>query len=157
MIMQTFKVLIEISKGTVNNKYEYDEKSGEFKLDFVFENLVWPFNYGEVVDTLAGDGDALDAIVLSTNPIGQGKTAECKVIGLIKMLDRGQQDDKLLFVPVDDPLSSVLNDISDISEEQKEEWKKLYAKIARQKKKIIVIQGFLGKHKALNEIKNSKI
>jgi len=128
---ESFKVIIEIPKGTVNNKYEYDEKSGEFKLDFVFENFVWPFNYGFLPGTRGGDGDTLDAIVLSSAPIKQGTEVICKTIGVIEMLDRGEEDHKLICVPVDDVLSESLNDISDISGEQKQEWQKLYDEIAR--------------------------
>ena len=62
---ESFKVIIEIPKGTVNNKYEYDEKSGEFKLDFVFENFVWPFNYGFLPVSRGGVGETIDAFDLS--------------------------------------------------------------------------------------------
>ena len=153
----TFKVIIEIPKGTMGNKYEYDEKSGEFKLDFVFENFIWPFNYGFIPGTKGGDGDTLDAIVLSSAPIKQGTEVNCKTIGLIEMLDRGQEDHKLICVPENDVLSKSLNDISDISAEQKQECEKLYDEIARQKKKVIKIVGFGNKEKASEEIKKSLI
>src|SRR3989338_7495980 len=151
------KVIIEIPKGTVNEKWEFDEKSGEFKLDFVFENFVWPFNYGFLPGTLGGDGDQLDAIVLSSQPLAQGKEVVCKAIGMLELLDRGEEDHKLIFVPVDAVLSESLNDISDISAEQKQEWQKLYNEIARQKKKVIKILGFGNKERAEEEIKKSLV
>lgn len=155
--METFKVIIEISQGTENNKYEYDEKSGEFKLDFVFKNLVWPFNYGFLPKTLGGDGDALDAIVLSSKPLSQAQEVECYPIGALAMLDRGEEDDKLIFVPAQDLLSQSLRDISDVSLEQKKAWEELYAEIARQKKKVIEIKSFLNKEQTINLINKSLI
>jgi inorganic pyrophosphatase len=157
MDAQTFKVLIEIPKGTVNEKWEFDHKTGKMVLDFVFENLTWPFNYGEVVGTLGGDGDALDALVFSTEPLEQSAVVDCVPFGLIKMLDRREIDDKLLFVPADDPLSEKYKDIPDFSEDERVSLKNLYAEIARQKKKIIEIKGFLGKKETLEELKNSLV
>ncbi|MBI3231669.1 MAG: inorganic diphosphatase [Candidatus Doudnabacteria bacterium] len=152
-----FIAVIEIPKGTVNNKYEYDEKSKEFKLDFVFENVTWPYNYGFFPNTLAGDGDTLDAIVLSASPIKQGREVECKVIGMIDVLDRGEEDNKVICVLLDDPLSQTLNDIADITQEQKQEWSEFLLELARQKKKITEIKAFKNKKEALKELQKSKV
>src|ERR1051326_2941367 len=108
--METFKVLIEIPKGTVNNKFEYNHKTGKMVLDFVFENIVWPYNYGEVVGTMGGDGDPLDAMIFSTEPLTQSSLVECLVFGGAEVLDRGEMDDKLLFVPVGDALEQKYKD-----------------------------------------------
>lgn len=153
--MEIFKVLIEIPKGTVNNKYEFDHKTGKMVLDFVFQNLVWPFNYGEVVGTLGGDGDALDALVFSSEPLSQGSITDCAPFGIIKMLDRGEVDDKLLFVPVGDSISQKYKDISDFSVDERQFIKDFYTEVARQKKKTIVITNFENRDKAIEEIKNS--
>jgi inorganic pyrophosphatase len=153
----SFKVLIEIPQGTINNKFEYDHKTGKMVLDFVFQNLVWPFNYGEIVGTLGGDGDALDAIVLSSTPIEQGKVVECKTIGVLKTLDRGAVDDKIVCVPIDDMLSQKYQDVDDLPPDTLQKWTKLYMEIARQKKKVIEILGLKNKQEAEQEIKNSLI
>ncbi len=155
--METFKVFIEIPQSTVNNKYELDHKTGKVVLDFVFENLVWPFNYGEVIGTLGGDGDALDALVFSTEPLEQSDVVDCIPFGIVKMLDRGEVDDKLMFVPADDPISAKYKDIEDFSEPEKNQIKNLYAEIARQKKKVVEIKDFLGKSQALEELNNSLV
>ena len=162
--MNNFKVVIEIPKGNVNNKYEYDEKSKEFKLDFVFENVVWPFNYGFFPGTLGGDGDTLDALVLSSLPLKQGQEVEVKIIGMIDVLDRGEEDFKIICLPLhqmvqgvpsSDALSSSANDISDIPEAQLKEWGDFYLELARQKKKETIIRGFKTKKEALDLIQNS--
>ncbi len=164
-MQETYKILIEIPKGTVNEKWEFDHKTGKMVLDFVFsakggsayggEDIVWPFNYGEVVGTLGGDGDALDACVFSTEPLKQGSVVYCIPFGVVVMLDRGEIDDKLFFVPANDPLAEKYKDISDFSETDRQMIKDLYAEIARQKKKIVEIKNFGTKQDALEEIKKS--
>ena len=155
MIEQEFKAVIEIPKGNKNNKYEYDEKSGEFKLDFVFENLVWPYNYGFFPGTKAGDGDTLDAIVLSSSPLKQGQEVECKIIGMMEVLDRGEEDNKIICAPVSDLGLASINDITDISPEQKQQWQEFLLELARQKKKETVIRSFKNKNEAISLLKNS--
>ncbi len=150
-----FDVLIEIPKGTRNNKYEYDHKTGKMVLDFVFENLTYPYNYGEITGTLGGDGDALDALVFSTNPLEQSAVVKCVPFGIMKMLDRGEIDDKLLLVPVGDPFEEKYKDITDFSEEERNRVKDFNLEIASQKKKQVEILSFIGKKEALQEIKNS--
>lgn len=151
-----FKVIVEIPQGTINNKYEYDETTKEFKLDFVFENVVWPYNYGFFPNTLGGDGDCLDAIVLSSAPLKQGLEADCKIIGMIDVLDRGEEDCKILCVPLSDVLAESLNNITDIPEAQKKEWTEFLLELARQKKKETKIKGFKDKQEALEEFQKSK-
>lgn len=150
-----FDVLIEIPKGTKNNKFERDPKTGQIVLDFVFENLVWPFNYGEIINTKGGDGDALDAIVFSSEPLEQGSVVVCAPFGVMLSLDRGEQDDKILMVPIADDLSKKLQDMGDFSLSRQKELIDLYQNIAVQKKKTIEILGFKNKQLALGLIENS--
>ncbi len=155
--MEKFNVLIEIPKDTVNEKYEFDHKTGKMVLDFVFENLVWPFNYGEVVGTLGGDGDALDAMVFSTQPFKQSAVVQCTPFGIARVIDRGEVDDKLLMVPINDPLAEKYKDISDFTETERENIVNFYNEVARQKKKIMEVNSFEDKAQALQEIKNSLV
>jgi inorganic pyrophosphatase len=152
-----FNVLIEIPKGTKNNKYEYDHKTGKMVLDFVFENLTYPYNYGEAVGTMGGDGDALDVLVFSEKPLEQSMVVKCAPFGIMKMLDRGEVDDKLLAVPLGDSYAEKYKDITDFSEEERKQVREFNQEIARQKKKHTKILGFFGKEEALEEIKKSII
>jgi len=152
--MDFFEVVIEIPQGS-NEKYEYDEASKEMKLNFVFKDLVYPYNYGFVPNTLAGDGDPLDVIVLSSSPLKRGETVKCAPIGVLEMLDRNEVDNKIIAVLSQDPLEAKIKDIGDINDITKEQWKIFWAEVARQKNKTIEVQGFVGKESALEEIKKS--
>lgn len=112
-------VVIEIPAGT-NEKFEVDKATGQLKLEILKDGkprlvnyLPYPFNYGMVPRTLlpkhlGGDGDPLDVIVLG-KPIERGTVIECKLIGVLKLLDRGEQDDKLIAVNTDSRFSKVNN------------------------------------------------
>jgi Inorganic pyrophosphatase len=91
-------VIVEIPKGS-QNKYEYDKDKNIIKLDRVlFSPLHYPGDYGIVPRTLADDGDPLDALVLLSNPTYPGVLIEAIPIGLLRMIDSGMNDDKLLCV-----------------------------------------------------------
>ena len=103
-------VVIEIPSGT-NLKYEVSKESGEMELEEIdgesreIHYLPYPSNYGFVPQTLlssesGGDGDPLDVLVLGP-AIEQGEVVECKLIGVLKLLDSGEQDDKLIAAPLD--------------------------------------------------------
>lgn len=151
-----FNVFIEIPRGS-NLKYEYDKKSDSLKLDFVFKNLTFPFNYGFIPGTLGGDGDTLDAIVLSSEPIGSGTTVKCKSVGILKTLDRGEVDNKIIFVPLEDELAEKYQDIQDLPSDSLQKWKEFYLEVARQKNKVMEIIGLENRQVALEELKNSFI
>ncbi len=112
--MQNFQVRVENLKGT-KEKYEYDEVTEQMRLDFVFKNgLIWPYNYGQILNTLGGDGDKLDAIILSSKPLNIGNVFFCRTIDMIELLDRGERDDKIICVPVEDEALTGIIEIKDI-------------------------------------------
>ncbi|MGE5548911.1 MAG: inorganic diphosphatase [Bacteroidota bacterium] len=95
--------IIEIPKGT-QNKYEYDQKLGVFRLDRVLYSPVhYPADYGYVPDTLAEDGDPLDILVLISTPTFPGCLVPARVIGALTMEDDKGIDTKLLSVVAVDP------------------------------------------------------
>ena len=110
-----FDVTIEIPKGQ-RNKYEVDHATGRIRLDrMLFTSTRYPSDYGFVEDTLGGDGDPLDALVLLDEPTFPGCLIRCRTIGMFKMSDEAGPDEKLLCVPVADPRQSHLQDILDVS------------------------------------------
>ncbi len=123
--LEAFNVLVEIPEGS-NLKYEFDEASGEMKVDFVFENFSFPFSYGFIPGTLGGDGDHLDAIVLSSEPISSGSVIKCRAVGVMETIDTGEVDNKLIVVPVADDLAKKYQDISDLPEDSLKKWTDLY-------------------------------
>ena len=155
---EAFNVMVEIPQGS-NQKFEYDEASGEMKLNFVFENLVFPFHYGFIIGTMCGDGDPLDAIVLSSphfsEVIKSGSMLPCQAIGMLKTIDRGEVDDKIVCIPLGDELLKQYKDIIDLAPDTLSKWTKFYLEVARQKKKVIEIIGLRSKEEALKVIRNS--
>jgi len=106
--------IVEIPKGS-RNKYEYDGAKGSFKLDrMLFSSMHYPSDYGFIKDTLAEDGDPLDALVLVTEPTFPGCLIESKPIGLFKMRDEKGIDHKILCVPVGDPLWNHIDSLKDV-------------------------------------------
>jgi inorganic pyrophosphatase len=111
-----FDVTIEIPKGQ-RNKYEMDHHSGRIRLDRrLFTSTSYPADYGFVEDTLGGDGDPLDALVLLDEPTFPGCLITCRAIGMFRMTDEAGPDEKLLCVVAGDPRQAHLKDIADISE-----------------------------------------
>jgi inorganic pyrophosphatase len=105
---------IEIPAGS-RNKYEYDSLLGGLVLDRrLFTATTYPGDYGFIEGTLAEDGDPLDVLVLVSDPTFPGCRIRVRAIGVFHMTDEKGPDDKLLCVPVGDPLWSALSDLSDI-------------------------------------------
>jgi inorganic pyrophosphatase len=100
---EVIHVVIEVPRGSAN-KYEYDKELGVIKLDRVlYAAMQYPGDYGFIPSTLGGDGDPLDALILSTHPFLPGVLVECRVLGMLEMSDDKGRDEKILAVPADDP------------------------------------------------------
>ena len=111
----TFDVLIEIPKGS-RNKYEYDFELKKIRFDrMLFSSMMYPADYGFVPETLALDGDPLDVLVLVTEPTFPGCVMEVKPIGVFHMTDEKGPDEKIICVPVSDPVASKFEDLSDLN------------------------------------------
>ncbi len=104
------QVMIEIPKGC-RNKYEYDKERKAIRFDrMLFSAVHYPSDYGFILDTLAEDGDAL---VLVWEPTFPGCLIEARPVGLFKMWDEKGPDEKILCVPVNDPLWNYIRGLSD--------------------------------------------
>jgi inorganic pyrophosphatase len=111
-----FEVVIEIPKGQ-RNKYEMDHDSGRIRLDrMLFTSTRYPSDYGFIEDTLADDGDPLDALVILEEPTFPGCLIRCRAIGMFRMRDENGLDDKVLCVASTDPRMSHFKDIDDVPE-----------------------------------------
>jgi inorganic pyrophosphatase len=111
-----FDVTVEIPQGQ-RNKYEMDHKTGRIRLDrTLFTATQYPADYGFVEDSLAEDGDPLDALVLVQEPTFPGCLICCRAIGMFCMRDEKGGDDKVLCVPSGDPRMDHLQDIDDVDE-----------------------------------------
>ena len=91
--------VIEIPKG-ISAKYEYDKNLNAFIYDrSLLSAMTYPASYGFIPSTLGEDGDALDILVYNSTPIERGTIVECKVLGVLDMIDEGQKDYKVIGVP----------------------------------------------------------
>jgi inorganic pyrophosphatase len=106
--------VVEIPKGS-RNKYEYDPDLGEIKLDrFISASVVYPTDYGYIPETVAPDGDPLDALICVSEPTFPGCIVPAKAIGLFKMSDEKGPDDHVVCVPCHDPGWNQLEDIDQL-------------------------------------------
>lgn len=108
------EVFIEISKDT-NIKYEYED--GKLTVDrFLNVPFSYPFNYGYIPNTLGGDGDALDAVVICDYSLQPCSYIKCKLIGCLRTEDESGEDDKFIFIPHEtvDKNSTTINNLTDI-------------------------------------------
>ncbi len=113
--------VVEIPKGS-RNKYEYDPEIGAITLDrFLSSSVVYPTDYGFVPETLAPDGDTLDALICVSEPTFPGCVIKCRMIGLFDMEDEHGLDSKLLCVPCNDPLWSTLERLEDLPQQLRNE------------------------------------
>ena len=151
-------VFIEIPQG-VSVKYELDKDSGVIFVDrFLFTEMNYPFNYGFVPNTLAGDGDPIDVMVLCSKPVVPGVVIPSRVIGMLEMEDEAGEDTKVIAVPMPkvDKKYAEYNDVSDIPEKVKEEIKYFFENYKKTEPgKWVKIKDWKGKDIAIEEVKKS--
>ncbi|WP_108869675.1 inorganic diphosphatase [Aquimarina aquimarini] len=112
---ESFDVLIEIPKGS-RNKYEYDFDIKKIRYDrMIFSSMMYPADYGFIPETLALDGDPLDVLVLVTEPTFPGCVVEVKPIGVFHMADEKGPDEKIICVPVSDPIANRISDLKELN------------------------------------------
>jgi inorganic pyrophosphatase len=108
----TLNVTVEIPKGS-RNKYEMDHETGAIFLDrMLFTSMQYPADYGFIEGTLGGDGDPLDALVFAGEPTFPGCHIRVRPIGLFRMTDEKGDDEKILCVPLRDPVWSHVDDLA---------------------------------------------
>jgi inorganic pyrophosphatase len=147
-----FNAIIEIPKGD-SNKYEYDEELDVIKLDWVFTaDFKMPFDYGYIPQTLGGDGDALDVYVVTDHPLATGTLVACRPIGIIKLLDRGEVDDKIIAIPLAHPRFKTIQSLEDFEFDYRGIFEKFFIELSKQKNKALEVKGFYGAQEAIKEL-----
>jgi len=110
-------IVVEIPRGS-RNKYEYDHEQGVMRLDRrLFSATVYPADYGFIPDTLAEDGDPLDALVLLEEPTFSGCWVTARPVGVLWMTDDAGPDAKLICVEAHDPRYAEVTDLDGIQPE----------------------------------------
>lgn len=150
-------VIIEIPRGS-NNKYEIDKETGLIALDRAnYGAAAYPFDYGFVPQTLWHDNDPLDVVVFTTYPLHPGVLVKVRPVGVMKMIDDGDSDWKILGVPIEDRRWDDTQDLKDLNKHTLLEIKDFFENIKnlKGKKVIVTIEGFDDKHRAQEAIKTS--
>ncbi len=149
---KTFNVVVEVPAGG-QKKYEYDSEMDAIKLgEVLYDDLRFPFNYGHVPKTLAGDNDLLDAFVISSYPITTGTVVECRAVGLLEVMDRGKRDNKILAIPVNDTRFNQIQNIEDVPAADIEKFKSFYAALPAAWNREITLAGIKNKEAAVKEL-----
>lgn len=111
---EKFTAVIEIPMGS-KKKYEMDKDTGLLRLDRILHTSThYPANYGFIPRTYADDGDPLDVLVLCTETLDPMVMVDCLPIGCIRMMDRGDCDDKIIAIARDDPTWNFYHDVSQL-------------------------------------------
>ncbi|HVS28805.1 MAG TPA: inorganic diphosphatase [Solirubrobacteraceae bacterium] len=144
--------LVEIPKGS-RNKYEWDPELQQIKLDrFLFSSVVYPTDYGFIPQTLAQDGDPLDAMVVVSEPTFPGCMIPVKAIALFRMTDDKGQDDKVLCVPRQDPNWNELETLEDLPHQLRDEISHFFSIYKQPEGKEVTVQGWMSREEAFAEI-----
>lgn len=149
-------VMIEIPKGS-RNKYEYDKGKKTLKFGrMLFSPVHYPTDYGFIQKTLALDGDALDALVLVWEPTFPGCIIDAKPVGLFKMRDEKGPDEKILCVPLYDPLWNHIESLSDVAPHLLKEIEHFFSIYKELEEKKIGVEGWEDRESAIRIIKQSQ-
>lgn len=155
---EELNVFIEIPQG-VSVKYELDKESGVVFVDrFLYTEMDYPFNYGFIPGTLAGDGDPLDVLVLSSKPVAVGVVIPARPIGMLETEDEEGEDAKVVAVPLTkvDPKFANYNDIVDVPKKILDDIKYFFENYKKTEPgKWVKVKGWKGKVEALEEVKKA--
>jgi inorganic pyrophosphatase len=142
-------VVIEVPKGS-KTKYELDKKSGLIRVDrILFSSVHYPANYGFIPQTYCGDHDPLDALVLGQEEIVPLAIMFARPIGVMKMIDQGEEDDKIIAVHVDDPEYAHYRSIRELPPHRMEEVRRFFLDYKKLENKSVVVEDFLDRQQAL--------
>jgi inorganic pyrophosphatase len=147
--------VIEVPRGS-KAKYELDKKSGMIKLDrILFSSVHYPANYGFIPRTLCEDHDPLDILVLGQESVTPLCLVRAKPIGVMRMLDQGEADDKIIAVHADDPEYSHYRSIEQLPPHRMIEVKRFFEDYKALEHKMVKVKKFLGRPAAMATIEDS--
>lgn len=148
-------VIVEIPRGS-KNKYEIDKKTGLIALDRVMHSSQdYPFDYGFVPQTYWKDGDALDVLILTTHPLLSGILVRVRAVGLLDMVDSGDEDQKIIAVPTEDPRWDNVKDLKDVNPHTLKEIEHFFSTYKKVQNKVVDVRGFKDRKAALEAFAES--
>lgn len=152
---ETVTAVIEVPKGS-KNKYEIDKATGLLKVDRVlFSSVTYPANYGFIPQTYCDDKDPLDILVLGQEPVHPLSIMTATPIGVMKMVDQGEADDKIIAVHSNDPEYSHYKSIEELPPHRMLEVKRFFEDYKKLENKSVLVEQFFPRQKALEIIQDS--
>ncbi len=153
-IPSSVNAIIEIPKGS-KAKYEIDKESGLIKLDRVlFSSVMYPANYGFIPRTYCDDKDPLDILVLCSVDVYPMSIIEAKVIGVMHMIDNGEQDDKIIAVAKNDMSVNYISDLSELPPHTMKEIVRFFQDYKALERKNVTIERLFGRSYAYKVIQD---
>jgi len=150
-----FNVIIEIPAGS-KVKYELDKPSGLLKVDRVlYSSVVYPTNYGFLPRSYCDDGDPLDCLVLCQEPVVPLSLMHVRAIGVVRMLDEGKGDDKIIGVHIGDPAFSDYTDISQLPSHVMREIRKFFEDYKSLENKEVKVDALGGRDAAVATVREA--
>ncbi len=152
---EDFLAVIEIRKGG-RNKYELDKETGMIILDRVlYTSTHYPANYGFIPRTYADDGDPLDVLVLCQEIIDPLVLVRCYPIGVLKMIDGGKIDEKIIAIPFSDPTYAAYKNLEELPEHMSREISHFFEVYKMLENKETSVNEILGREEAERIIEES--
>jgi inorganic pyrophosphatase len=148
--------IIEIPSIT-RNKYEFDHEGGFFRLDRVLSaTLHYPADYGLIPRTWYEDGDPLDVLVIIKDPTFPGCVVTARPLGIFRMVDQGEPDDKILAVADSDPLYQDYQRLSDMPTQYLDEVAHFFSHYKDLEGKRVTAKGWQSYEVALQQIRHAQ-
>jgi inorganic pyrophosphatase len=156
-VMDTVNVIVEIPRFS-QNKYEYDHETDTIKLDrHLLVAMGYPAEYGFIPNTLGGDGDPLDVLVITEFPTFPGCLIESKILGMCIMTDENGRDEKLIAVPAYDKNWKSATDITDVPDEILDRIRHFFTVYKDlDEGKWVKVENYVGRDEALKELEAAR-
>jgi inorganic pyrophosphatase len=152
---ETFNVVIEVPQGS-KVKYELEKDTGLMMVDRVlYTSMVYPWNYGFIPQTLAEDEDPLDAIVLMQAPVEPMTLLEVRPIGILHMVDEGENDENIVCVLIDDPQFNSYTNVNELPDHIWKEMQHFFDNYKELEGKETSVHGVASPEEAKEYIQNS--
>ena len=150
-----FNAIIEISSGG-KVKYELDKETGLMRVDRVLHSsVIYPANYGFIPQSYGDDEDPLDVLVLGQEPVEPMAILRARPIGLMNMVDAGQDDAKIICVHMDDPAINSYWHIKDLPKHQLRELQRFFQDYKKLENREVRVEDFFGPERAREVVADS--